>query len=141
MKALRILLLVAGLALIGLSVVFLFSLDRDNETIATSNNGMLICKPDDSIGRAEENQSKCEVQHLFVRPGQAAQSYAEIMVMGIVGLGLIGTSVALGQFRRPGDAAPRHGGPGQPPMPAQHGGPAPQYNPGAPMTPPGPHYQ
>ncbi|WTW98819.1 hypothetical protein OG216_38175 [Streptomycetaceae bacterium NBC_01309] len=139
MKALRIFLLIAGLGAIAAAAAMVLSFDRGSQTVGVSSNGTFVCEPDTSAAAKGKNQSKCTVQHLFINPGKASQEYVETVVFGIVGLGLIGTSIALGQFERSGPRGGRRGAPAQPAYPAgpgQHSGPSQQFVPGAPAGPP-----
>lgn len=144
MKVLRIVLLVAGLAAIAAAAVMVLSFDRGSQTVAVSSNGTFVCEPDTSAAAKGKNQSKCTVQHLFLSPGKASQEYVEAVVLGIAGVGLIGTSVAVGQFQNSGPRAPR---PGMPPQPAygsgpgQHPGQPQQFGHQGPTAPPGGPYQ
>jgi hypothetical protein len=142
LRVVRIVLIVAGLALLGIGASVL----SDTSSTSGSINALWVCEPE----RPSSTSVKCQIrQGSFTGPGSS--EVLDYQVLLPVGLGLILAAIALGQFERPRDFAAaqqpgRPPGPSGPPHPGPQPGPHPGQQPGPQQgwagQPPGPpqHY-
>ncbi len=127
LRVVRIVLIVAGLALLGIGASVLSDTSSTNGSI----NAVWVCEPE----RPSSTSVKCQIrQGSFTGPGSS--EVLDYQVLLPVGLGLILAAIALGQFERPKEAAAQ----GRPPVPSgppHHGPPqtGPQVGPPHPGQP------